>query len=189
MNFYRTHDEAAQALPGYVPTADEQAQIEACYDKAKWWTDRGEKALWETDGFSVTAFVSGPAAEDERKKAKHLLDGRMGVFRVFIRLSDHTIVATEPEEMPSFAHPERSDWKWVVRNQFGRMQRDAEGRWMTYPVSPKRDKTHTDRGYAERWVVLPYRLRDRKEAIGDAMKRGIAVSQLDRAPMVLGSAA
>lgn len=183
MQFVKFHQEAAHAM-AYVPTASEAATIAGHYEKAQWWSKRGEQALWETDGFSMTAFVAGPAAEDERKQAERLQCGGFGVFRVFVRLDDMQIVATQPEELQDFVRTWATEWKWVVRDEHGRMQRDSAGRWMVYPVSPKRASTHESRGYGERYAVLPYRLVDRKESISAAMKRGIGVSQLDRVPTI-----
>ncbi|HIH2745227.1 TPA: hypothetical protein ACYLN4_000905 [Burkholderia lata] len=183
MQFVKFHQEAAYAM-AHVPTASEAATIAGHYEKAQWWNKRGEQALWETDGFSMTAFVAGPAAEDERKQAERLQCGGFGLFRVFVRLDDMQIVATQPEELQDFKRIWDTEWKWVVRDEHGRMQRDSAGRWMIYPVSPKRASTHESRGYGERYAVLPYRLVDRKESIGAAMKRGIGVSQLDRVPTI-----
>lgn len=186
----RMFDNYAEALATfenevYVPSAEERAEIEAHEQAARDWNERGNKALWDTDGFSLTAFVAGPAAEDERAKAERIRNGGRGVFLVFVRLSDDAIVATEPERLQHPVHHWRHERKWVVRNERGRMQRDEEGRWMVYPVAPKRTKqAHESRGYAERYVILPYRLVDRAEAIGDAMKRGLACAQLERRPIL-----
>lgn len=181
MEFGKKREEVASAL-AYVPTSAEADAIAQHYEKAQWWNKRGDEALWETDGFSMTAFVAGPAAEDERKQAERLQCGGFGVFHVFVRLDDMQIVATKPEELQDFVRTWATEWKWVVRDEHGRMQRDSAGRWMVYPVNPKRASTHELRGYGERYAVLPYRLVDRKESIGEAMKRGIGVSQLDRVP-------
>lgn len=179
---FKTQDEAYAELNGmnYVPTQEEQEQIRKHEEKAEWWIQRGTQALWATDGVSLTAFVSSAASEDELKHAERIKNGGLGVFRVFVRLADNKIVAHNPEHMHNKHRPWQNDWKWVVRGPNGRMQKDDQDRWMIYPFSPARMGTHENRGYGERWVVLPYKLVSGDESIGDAMKRGTAVSQLAR---------
>lgn len=179
---YKTHDEALQELRNrnYVPTPEEQEQIKAHEEKAEWWRKRGNEALWDTDGFSLTAFVSGPAAEDEEKQAERIRNGGLGVFRVFVRLADDVIVIEKPEAVQNPVAHWRYDMKWIIRDERGRMQRGEDGRWLVFPLAPKRESTHSKRGYAERWCILPYTLVKLDESIGSAMKRGTARSQLDR---------
>lgn len=177
MDLYSTYDAAIAAIPPYVPTKNEAAELDKLADRLDFWA---RKSVWNgDDGFSLSEWLAPAAMNDVTTQMTRILDGRMGAFLVLVSVEDGAIVCTQPSLQNCYGAPWRQELKWIVREN-GRMVKDANGRWQVYPFMPARASTLGKYGLAEKWVVAPYRLVDKDETLGEAMKRGTAQPSLVR---------